>query len=155
MMGARQIKPPRWTEPRNLQAALAYAQRGWHVLPVDDSKRPLTSHGVNDATIDSVQVHQWWDQHPTANVAVRTGADSGIVCLDVDRDKGGFDSLRALLADREFPDTLVAKTGGGGRAEGPLLPARTQLNLRALCVGRGPGGGPARPPLMVCLPIVW
>ena len=53
---------------------------------------------------------------PTANVAIRTGAVSGLVVLDRDDYKGGGDSLEAL--ERTYsplPETVLGLTGGGGQ----------------------------------------
>ena len=39
------------TTPSVLDAALAYARRGWQVFPVKDrAKNPLTEHGFRDAS---------------------------------------------------------------------------------------------------------
>jgi hypothetical protein len=99
-----------------LEAALAYAARGWLVFPcVPGTKRPATVRGFLEATTDAERIRQWWAKDPTANVAIRTGRESGIVVLDVDPQSGGFESLRALeRAHERLPDTRSANTPRGG-----------------------------------------
>ena len=118
-----------------LEAALAYASLGWRVFPLhspvqdggctcgcDDpscrtaGKHPRTRHGHKDATTDAGTIRQWWATWPDANVAIATGAVSGIVVLDVDPDNGGEETLAACL-DRHgpLPPTVAVATGGGGR----------------------------------------
>lgn len=114
-----------------LRAALAYASRGWAVIPAhgvsprgrctcgspscaSPAKHPLTRHGLQDATTDPSMIRRWWGQWPRANVAVRTGVESGLVVLDIDL-PDGFASLRRLEG-RHAPlgRSLVARTGSGG-----------------------------------------
>jgi hypothetical protein len=61
-------------------------------------------------------VRHWWGRWPDANVAIRTGAVSGLVVLDVDPDHGGDESLQRVL-DRfgPLPDGRLVRTGSGGR----------------------------------------
>jgi hypothetical protein len=62
--------------------ALRLAALGYPVFPcAAGAKRPVTLHGVHDATIDPEQIRRWWEQHPTANLAVAT---TGMVVIDVD-----------------------------------------------------------------------
>jgi putative DNA primase/helicase len=104
----------------NLAAALGYAARGWLILPCDPtSKRPITAHGLHDATIDETQIKTWWTEWPFAMVAVRTGSESGIWVLDpdVDRENGadGLASFAALeQAHGALPDTPRCRTPRGG-----------------------------------------
>lgn len=116
-----------------LDAALGYAGRGLFVFPLHGvradgactcgrhdcgsvGKHPRTPNGLKDATTDPGQIRDWWTRWPDANVGIRTGAESGIVVLDVDAKNGGLDSLDALLYEHgPLPRTPGTLTGGGGR----------------------------------------
>ena len=69
-----------------LSAALAYARRGWPVLPLrPEQKVPdgrLVPHGLNEATTDEARIRSWWAAAPTANVGIRTGLGLDVVDLD-------------------------------------------------------------------------
>jgi hypothetical protein len=98
-----------------LDFALAYARRGLPVFPVR-GKLPLTEHGHKEATTDAAKIRGWWSHSPHANVAVPTGAPSRLMVVDVDPRHGGDESLAALQATHgSLPETLEARTGGGGR----------------------------------------
>lgn len=97
-----------------LSAALRYAERGWRMLPVK-GKIPLLKDWPTLATTDPDTIRSWWAQWPDANVGIATGKESGVLVLDVDPDKGGDDSLRALEARYgPLPQTPIVLTGGGG-----------------------------------------
>jgi hypothetical protein len=115
------------------QAALAYAGRGWQVLPLwwplstgdcacglpdceSVGKHPiprLVPHGVHDASSRLGTVALWWRLVPHANVGIRTGIESRLVVLDVDGPPGR-QALRALVAERGLFPAAWARTGGGG-----------------------------------------
>ena len=114
-------------------AALGYADRGWSVFPVYEpgdgparcscanescdspAKHPRTQRGLQDGTTDGEAIRGWWASCPAANVAIVTGATSGLVVLDVDPRHGGEEALRDLETQyASLSMTVTAETGGGG-----------------------------------------
>ena len=121
-----------------LDAALAFAARGWPVFPASPQhKRPLLAAavdpatgkklrgtgGVSAASTDGDQVRAWWVKWPAAMVGVATGFDRLFV-LDfdprVDADTGEIFELAGLKAALEaqmgcaLPDSLTSITQSGG-----------------------------------------
>lgn len=114
-------------------AALEAANRGWPVFMLGRSKRPvancddchenphnpatcghLTCHGFYAATTDPDRLAAIIAAVPGGQLAVRTGAVSGLVGVDVDPAHGGVGSLHALMADQLVPRTMHVVTGSGG-----------------------------------------
>jgi hypothetical protein len=98
-------------------AALRLAEQFlWHVFPVEPrGKKPVTEHGLLDATTDVARIKSFWWAHPHHNVAVRCGVQSGLVVLDVDGQEG-IASLRALEEKYgSLPQTLSVVTPRGGQ----------------------------------------
>lgn len=73
-----------------LDAALEYADQGFSVIPVRrDTKRPFVKwekYQTEPAT--SEEIYAWWEEFPSANVAIITGAVSGLVVVDADGPTG-------------------------------------------------------------------
>jgi replicative DNA helicase len=83
-----------------LQEALDYAARGWYVFPCREKpgapfqrnnesitpleKTPYVSKGLNDATIDPIQIKGWWGRWPDACIGVNAGK-SGLFVVDIDK----------------------------------------------------------------------
>ena len=170
-------------------AAMTYVSRGWFVLPlwwptrsgdcacgVSDcdsvGKHPirrLVTHGLRDATDHVATASEWWQSYPNANVAVRTGRQSGLVVLDVDGEAGRL-ALRGLVACHEPFQARWVRTGSGGwhayfahpggpvpnsagrlgegldvRGDGGYVvapPSRHATHLRYRWVGQDDAGGP-------------
>lgn len=128
--------------PPQLRAALAYAGRGWSVVPVHKATRQpdggmacsctdgaaCTSPGKHPALswlryqkarADEQTIRSWFTgQYQGYGVGIITGAISDLIVIDVDEAPGkpGGDTLRDLqLIHDDLPFTVQAKTGGGGR----------------------------------------
>ena len=114
-----------------IEHARSYAAHGWPVFPLYEiagalcscgkpncgspGKHPRIKGGLKKATTDRIQIEKWWGRFPASSIGIVTGEPSGLVALDIDRDKGGFDSLAQLINKiGAIPDTLTQKTGGGG-----------------------------------------
>ena len=117
-------------------AALMYARSGVPVFPVwgptedggcacprgldcsQPAKHPmgdLATRGFKDATTDLGVVRDWWTRRPKANIGMPTGRRTGLFVVDVDFDRGGFETLAALIhRHKEWPDPPTVRTGGGG-----------------------------------------
>lgn len=101
-----------------LKAALAYARRGLSTFPCAvREKAPLGSlvpNGYHDCSRDEVQLREWWEAVPEANVGLPCGPN-GILAIDIDPRGGGADTWAALIEGREVPVTPEAVTGSDGR----------------------------------------
>jgi putative DNA primase/helicase len=133
----------------NLSDALALAARGYAIIPTN-GKRPLTRHGVKDASSDSAQIKRWWTKWPDAGIGIATGAASKVVVLDIDAGKGGLESLAELERRHgELPSTIKVKTGGGGVHPYFQYPEGAIGNRAGIMPGvdfRGDGGYVIAPP---------
>jgi hypothetical protein len=120
-----------------LSAALAYAKRGWSVLPLHyptadgcscgrpcktPGKHPfarLVARGSLDATTNPNTITDWWTRHPLCNIGVATGSLSQLLVIDLDDrpmdGRDGSHSWRRLVTLNHAVDTVEAITGGGGR----------------------------------------
>ena len=115
-----------------LDAALTYAKRGWHVLPLHTpynsgcscgktdctsiGKHPRTVSGLKDASGDDSQIRRWWTKWPDANIGIATGTSSGIIVIDLDNAgaKRGEENFSVMTRQNGMvPLTLAAITGAG------------------------------------------
>jgi len=121
-------------QDEKLHAGRGYIGRGWPVFVLSPSKMPvancepckaghttpaqmeactcLTCHGFHAATADPDRLAEMLRLHPRGLLAVRTGALSGIVVIDVD--PPGIETMRMLVGEGVLPRTLAAVTGRGG-----------------------------------------
>jgi putative DNA primase/helicase len=140
-----------------LDAALAYAARGWPVSPWGQrgtKKFPLADlvpSGHLDATLDPDVIRNWWSARPDALISIRTGEISGAVAIDIDtRPEGsGFDTLDELGVS-VHPTSPTVHTPRGGCAVLFRWPGHF-VKTKAAAVGpfldtRGDGGSLLLPP---------
>lgn len=133
-------------------AALAYAARGWSVVPIEArGKRPLVAwRGLQQRIADPAEIGRWYRHWPGANVGIVTGRTSGLVVIDIDPALGGDSSLEAIeAAHGPLRPTVEAYTRGGGRHLYYAHPGVATPNRVAPLPGidvRGDGGCVVAPP---------
>ena len=138
--------------PSMLEAALAYAARDWSVIPMTPrEKRPLVAwREFQTRRAERREIEGWFLRWPDANIAIVTGAVSGIVVVDIDPAHGGTESLARFAAEHgTLPDTVECRTGGGGRHLYFAHPGRPTVNMAGVLPGvdlRGDGGLVVAPP---------
>lgn len=137
-----------------LEAALAYAARGWSVVPCHSpspggctckagaacsspGKHPRVVRGLHAASRSCDLITRWWTRWATANIGIRTGAPSGLVVVDIDPRHGGDATHQRLSRRGWLPSTLTALSGGGGVHLYYAHPGGTIRNDAGRRVGRG------------------
>lgn len=145
-----------------LTAALQYASIGWRVIPLygivdyDDrwgcecrkgiacpspGKHPRLGEWTKQATTEAGQIQQWWKDFPAANVGIATGAQSGVVVLDIDPKSGGRDSMRRIVEEfGRMEQGLIVETGSGGWHYYFQHPGGYQGNLQGSATTASPLG---------------
>ena len=80
-------------------------------------KHPSTQHGYKDASCDPIQIERWFGPGTSpSNISIATGKESGLTVIDIDMGPGkvGCETWRSLIEGHGEPQTLMARTGGGG-----------------------------------------
>ncbi len=123
-----------------LEYALAYARRGWAVLPLHSAwipkghkdlrcscvkgfnckakgKHPRIHTGSRGASRDPEEIKTWWEEWPLANIGVATGEISDFWVIDIDfKQQNGWESLTnhygTLPIDKDTE--LIQQTTTGG-----------------------------------------
>ena len=137
------------------EAALVYAAAGVAVFPcVPDGKRPLTRHGLLDATCDARAVARWWRRWPDANIGLPTGTQVEVVDVDRRPTGSGFAALeRAQAAGMVDGWVCIVRTPSRGlHLYYPVRPDRPQRCWAEPSVHvdfRGEGGYVLVPPSQV------
>ena len=94
-----------------LEAALRYADLGYHVLPLrTNSKLPQTKNGVQDASIDTDVIRDWWTVSANANVGIST---KDLFVVDVDFN--AIENEEKLLKYLKCTCGGIQFTSNGGR----------------------------------------
>ena len=143
------------TDPPMVAAALDLAAAGWEVFPLgENTKRPLTAHGVKDATTDADTIRAWWERNPGANLGLAPGTD--LLVLDVDTKHGidGHDTLTGFeFVHGELPPTRTTETPSGGWhlyfKKPPELRIKNRVNVRPGLDVRTLGGYLVAPPSVI------
>lgn len=103
------------------QAAVWYCENGFAIIPLkQQSKAPITVHGVNDWFSDPNDARELWTKCPNLNIGIVCGSSShGLLVFDFDideeKDKDGYATLSEWeKVHGDLPETAVAITGSGG-----------------------------------------
>lgn len=111
-----------------LDEALYYAKRGWYVFPCREKpgtpyivnniekisleKTPYTTNGLNDATLDSDQIREWWTKWENAMIGVNAGL-SGLFVIDIDKKNvNGFDTYSTWNINDSAGLKAITPSGG-------------------------------------------
>ncbi len=150
---------------RSVEVAVRYAAHGWPVVPLhapgasgcscrrgecgSPGKHPRTARGLHDASTDHDRISAWWQRWPDANLGVVTGADSGLLVLDIDLPDGPSSLARLEAEHAALPATCEQRTGSGGRQllfAHPGHPVSNRTRLEPGIDVRGDGGYIVVPP---------
>jgi putative DNA primase/helicase len=95
-----------------IETAFSYIAQGFKVFPVKIDKKPLTTHGLKDATQTQAGVREFWTRWPDAGIALVT---DGLIVLDFDAKNGGLESKSVIETKYgKLPRTRTHRTGGRG-----------------------------------------
>ena len=81
------------------------------------TKRPLTEHGLHDATRDPATIAAWFEKWPGAMIGVKCGRESGLLVVDCDVDTAKNIDAVATFAEMfpSLPETTTVRTPRTGR----------------------------------------
>ena len=97
---------------QTLQAALHYLELGFSVIPCNNLKKPYVKWEPYQSRKPTTQeVTTWWEQWPSANVAIVTGMVSNVFVMDIDGPEGA-DALESFLPDSLITPTASTPRGG-------------------------------------------
>ena len=100
-----------------LSAAPGYINLGWHLFLCGTDKKPLQKGGFKNASPDIGRLDKALARNPDGMLGIRTGAESGLIVIDIDHDEAkGVDGRPWLDAARTkgLPDCPMVTTPRGG-----------------------------------------
>jgi hypothetical protein len=123
------------------RAAVAYARHAVPVFPVvPRGKRPLTDHGVLDATTDETQVSRWWARWPNANIGLATGVVFDVLDIDspevagwLEQHAPGWRGPGPVSITAKGEHRLYAPTGNSNRARVAGVPIDVRARGGYIC----------------------
>ncbi|HAR33412.1 MAG TPA: hypothetical protein DCR95_04795 [Desulfobacter sp.] len=131
----------------NFEAALAYSEKGFSVIPIRPDKKPFiqwTDFQKRRATKEEIK--KWFSQWPKANVGIVTGKISGVFVIDCDSQEA-YEKIQAMLPECFL--TAIVKTPRGYHLYFAYASENTISNAAGILPGvdiRGDGGYAIAPP---------
>jgi hypothetical protein len=122
-----------------LESALAYARRGWRVIPNKcRGKAPWLTDWPNAASCDEATIRRWWARCPGSNVGILCGRDSGIIAVDLDG-AAGIEAFGKIVeangGDEGAPLRAITGSGNGRHLVYRYTPRCDALNNRTKVSG--------------------
>jgi hypothetical protein len=119
----------------------SYLALGFSLIPLGKDKKPLLSWlPYQTQKADKAEIEKWLQQFGNdMNIGIVTGAISGIIVVDVEKDGSTAD----------LTPTVIAKSGGGGwhyYYKHPGVEVKNATRIRELTDIRGDGGYVVAPP---------
>lgn len=123
-------------KPSDLEReAVALAVNGFSVFPLrPGTKKPIAARRVHPASADPIEVADYWQSYPSANIGVQTGGGTIVIDSDPEAEKGGLTERLAI------PDTMSVRTPRGGRHFYLLAHSGSRVGVRPGLDVRGKGG---------------
>jgi len=98
-------------QANSLQSALAYAERGFSVIPIRPDKKPFIKWEAYQTTkATPEEIKSWFTKWPNAMIGICTGDLSGLLVVDCDNEDA-YQKIQDLLPDSFV--TCIAKTPRG------------------------------------------
>ena len=141
------------TSPRD--AALYYRDElGWPTIPVGPGKKALQPWKKLQKELPTKDyIVHCYEKFPTAGVAILTGGLADLVVMDIDLDRGGLETVQALLKDgtishEELESPRARTQSGGGHVyfAHPGIQISNRVDLWPGIDIRGDGGYVVAPP---------
>lgn len=94
--------------------ALQYQKLGFAVIPINPKNKRSMIEFADKPKMTAEEIADFWDQHPNANIALKT---TNFFVIDIDKHgkENGFESLKRWKYLNLIEPTLQAKTASGGK----------------------------------------
>jgi hypothetical protein len=95
-----------------LESAISYRRRGFSVIPIKPKdKKPLVAwEPYQKERASEETIKHWFTNWPTANLALVTGAVSGVVVIDLDSAEAK-EKIKALVPNYDLSAVPRVRTG--------------------------------------------
>lgn len=131
----------------NLEAALAYSDKSFSVIPIRPDKKPFIQwQDFQKRRATKEEIKKWFSQWPKANVGIVTGGISGVFVVDCDSQEA-YEKIQAMLPECFL--TAIVKTPRGYHLYFAYASEKTISNAAGILPGvdvRAEGGYIIAPP---------
>ena len=99
-----------------IEQAVIYCGMGFKIIPLrPGTKVAAIKNWPNSSSDDDAVISEWARQWPKANIGLLCGPDNNITALDIDKQHGGIETLKALVEKHgDLPRAPMSQTPRGG-----------------------------------------